>query len=212
MHRDGGFLPEEALPPPPRRQHASAQLQQPSLQQQQQRREREQLLLQQQQQQQQQQSMTCPRCSAPDPWVAAFDSCSRCCPPREQQLISKKTAKELYLLTDGDLKGLGSLLRANPHGATLAPMRLFLESQVKAVAAERHGVSVAGSGGGAGGASTSGRSGHHNDDEEEEYDDFGEEDLDGGFLKPPQKPKDALEARLEAARLERLRLMWPSGP
>ena len=148
--------------------------------------------------------MTCPRCSAPDPWVAAFDSCSRCCPPREQQLISKKTAKELYLLTDGDLKGLGSLLRANPHGATLAPMRLFLESQVKAVAAERHGVSVAGSGGGAGGASTSGRSGHHNDDEEEEYDDFGEEDLDGGFLKPPQKPKDALEARLEAARLERL--------
>lgn len=156
------------------------------------------------QQQQQQSSARCPRCGAPDPWVSAFDSCSRCCPASEQ-LISKKTAKELYLLTDGDLRGLGSLLRANPHGATLAPMRLFLESQVRAVAAQRHGVSVAGT---TSSSSSSRRRQQQQQRDYEEYDDdegiddrAGEEE-EGGFIKP--SGNSTLEARLEAARLERL--------
>jgi len=203
--REGGFIHEaEALPPvvPPRRSAAAgaaAQLQHPSLQQQNQAREREQQLLLLQQQQQSSSSI-CPLCSSPDPWVAAFNSCcSRCCPANEQ-LISKKTAKELYLLTDGDLKGLGSLLRANPHGATLAPMRLFLESQVRAVAAGRHGIESAGAGASRG----SSRQQRVHYDEEEQGEDEREDFGDGGFLRPPSRNSNSLDARLEAARLERL--------
>lgn len=40
------------------------------------------------------------------------------------------TAKELYVVTDGDLKKLGSLSKSNPHKKDWSQMRLFLESQV----------------------------------------------------------------------------------
>ena len=51
----------------------------------------------------------------------------------------QRTAKDLYLVTDRDLARLGFVERKNPHGAGWAPMRLFLEAQVAAAAATRHG-------------------------------------------------------------------------
>ena len=55
-------------------------------------------------------------------------------------LSHQSTAKELYLVTDRDLARLGSVTRRNPHGGgSFAPMRLYLESQVKAASSARHG-------------------------------------------------------------------------
>ena len=42
----------------------------------------------------------------------------------------QSTAKQLYLLTDGDLKKLGSVQKENPHKKEWNPMRLYMQSQV----------------------------------------------------------------------------------
>jgi len=43
------------------------------------------------------------------------------------------------LVTDADLAALGTLQRDNPHHRQFAPMKLYLASQVAAVAARKHG-------------------------------------------------------------------------
>ena len=49
------------------------------------------------------------------------------------------TAKQQYLLTDGDLRPLGSLERKNPRKKDWNPMKLYMESQVKDVAYAKYG-------------------------------------------------------------------------
>ena len=44
--------------------------------------------------------------------------------------LPQSTAKQLYLLTDGDLKKLGSIQKENPHKKQWNPMRLYMQSQV----------------------------------------------------------------------------------
>jgi len=63
----------------------------------------------------------CARCPSPlsttdAEWAAAFGLalCPAC--KAADHLVSRKTAKELYLVTDADLSRLGRLSRANPHG------------------------------------------------------------------------------------------------
>eukprot|EP00884_Botryococcus_braunii_P021736 jgi/Botrbrau1/8246/Bobra.0001s0004.1 len=72
-------------------------------------------------------------------WLVAFSVylCQEC--KRNENLISKGTAKELYVVTDGDLKKLGSLSKSNPHKRDWSQMRLFLESQVQDMAYSKHG-------------------------------------------------------------------------
>jgi hypothetical protein len=53
--------------------------------------------------------------------------CSLKCAERLQS-----TAKELYLVTDGDLKKLGCLTRANPQHKDWAPLKLYMQSQARA--------------------------------------------------------------------------------
>ena len=43
----------------------------------------------------------------------------------------QSTAKELYLVTDNDLKKLGHLSRSNPHHKDWAPLTLYMQSQVR---------------------------------------------------------------------------------
>lgn len=49
------------------------------------------------------------------------------------------TAKQQYLLTDTDLKQLGSLERKNPRQIDWNPMKLYMESQVRNVAHAKYG-------------------------------------------------------------------------
>lgn len=51
----------------------------------------------------------------------------------------QSTAKQRYQVTDNDLKKLGNLKKTNPHKKNWQPMNLYLESQVKHIAYERHG-------------------------------------------------------------------------
>ena len=44
--------------------------------------------------------------------------------------LPQSTVKQLYLLTDGDLKKLGSIQKENPHQKQWNPMRLYMQSQV----------------------------------------------------------------------------------
>ena len=44
--------------------------------------------------------------------------------------VMQSSAKENYLLTDGDLKKLGSITRNNPRKKDWSAMRLYLQSQV----------------------------------------------------------------------------------
>eukprot|EP00873_Tetraselmis_striata_P007281 jgi/Tetstr1/427545/TSEL_017671.t1 len=55
------------------------------------------------------------------------------------ELLPKGKAKQLYLLNDADIAHLGSIKRENPHKAAWNSMRLYLLSQVEAVAAAKHG-------------------------------------------------------------------------
>ncbi|KAK9915247.1 hypothetical protein WJX75_006703 [Coccomyxa subellipsoidea] len=57
----------------------------------------------------------------------------------QDDLISKGNAKSLYLLTDTDLKKLGSIAKSNPQKKNWSPMRLFLLSQVEDAAHKKHG-------------------------------------------------------------------------
>ena len=45
--------------------------------------------------------------------------------------MTKSQAKEVYLLTDGDLSGLGSVKRGNPRNSNWSQMRLFLASDLE---------------------------------------------------------------------------------
>ena len=46
---------------------------------------------------------------------------------------------QLYLLTDTDLRGLGTLERKNPQNKNWAPLKMYLLSQVRERAIEKHG-------------------------------------------------------------------------
>lgn len=63
--------------------------------------------------------------------------CSSC--KRDYKLISKVAAKQIYLVTDGDLKKLGSVEKDNPRRNNWGKMRLYLMRQVEEVAMRRHG-------------------------------------------------------------------------
>lgn len=52
--------------------------------------------------------------------------------PIERATTLQSTAKELYLLTDKDLKKLGSIAKANPHKKDWNAMRLYMQSQAGA--------------------------------------------------------------------------------
>jgi hypothetical protein len=58
----------------------------------------------------------CPSTMFDSDWLATFGIalCPAC--KSADHLISRKTAKDLYLVTDTDLARLGSASRANPHG------------------------------------------------------------------------------------------------
>ncbi|WPT12921.1 DNA repair protein RAD14 [Picochlorum sp. SENEW3] len=58
---------------------------------------------------------------------------------KSEKLVSKSTAKQQYLLTDGDLKDLGYIERKNPRKNDWHPMRLYMESQVRDVAYTKYG-------------------------------------------------------------------------
>jgi DNA repair protein len=84
----------------------------------------------------------CSKCNSlsySDEFFKAFNVmfCNQC--RRNEKLISKSTAKQSYQLTDGDISKLGSVKRSNPHKKDWQPMRLYLESQVREVAFEKHG-------------------------------------------------------------------------
>ncbi|KAK9831261.1 hypothetical protein WJX74_009799 [Apatococcus lobatus] len=57
----------------------------------------------------------------------------------EESLISKGTAKQEWLLTDGDMRKLGSITKENPHKKEWSAMRLYLLSQVEKRSMEKHG-------------------------------------------------------------------------
>lgn len=87
----------------------------------------------------------CERCGDPRPhavspkWLAAFGValCTAC--RAADELVTKTAAKEAYLVSDHDLAPLGTLSRENPRNRQFAPMKLYLASQVAAVAARKHG-------------------------------------------------------------------------
>ena len=66
--------------------------------------------------------------------------CSSCSTSEEGcALISKTTATKRFHVTDLDLEALGSLSKANPHHATWAPTKLYMQSQVEALAHAKWG-------------------------------------------------------------------------
>lgn len=72
-------------------------------------------------------------------WFDVFNVvlCPSC--KKEEELITKSSAKENYMLTDGDLKKLGSISRNNPRKKDWSAMRLYLQSQCEKAAFEKHG-------------------------------------------------------------------------
>lgn len=84
----------------------------------------------------------CSKCSSlsySDEFFKAFGVlvCNQC--RKGERLVSKSAAKMQFQITDGDMARLGSVRRANPHRKDWQPMRLYLESQVRAVAHAKHG-------------------------------------------------------------------------
>ncbi|KAL6756598.1 hypothetical protein V8C86DRAFT_2646054 [Haematococcus lacustris] len=65
--------------------------------------------------------------------------CVHCLRDTHYQLIPKGTAKELFLLSDGDLKRLGCITKANPQHKQWSGMKLYLKLQVAEVAQRKHG-------------------------------------------------------------------------
>ncbi|KAK9828674.1 hypothetical protein WJX72_001467 [[Myrmecia] bisecta] len=63
--------------------------------------------------------------------------CNQC--KQDEQLISKSTARQSYLLTDTDLKKLGSIGKQNPHRKEWNAMRLYLQSQVEELSYTKYG-------------------------------------------------------------------------
>lgn len=58
------------------------------------------------------------------------------CKKKLYPMVTKSTAKERFFCTDAQLAGLRCLARKNPRKPTWAPMKLFLESEVRALTAE----------------------------------------------------------------------------
>ena len=66
--------------------------------------------------------------------------CKACAATQEKyKLLTKTTAKEEYLVTDGDLQSLGFISRKNPRKDAWGPMHLYLRAQVEEIAIVRHG-------------------------------------------------------------------------
>ncbi|CAL5221497.1 g3700 [Coccomyxa viridis] len=63
--------------------------------------------------------------------------CNSC--KQNEELIAKGNAKSLYMLTDGDLKKLGTLSKTNPQNKQWAPLKLYLLSQIEEAAHKKHG-------------------------------------------------------------------------
>lgn len=82
---------------------------------------------------------TCGNLSFSQEWYKAFGVvlCNGC--KAQEELIPKSTAKQLYLLTDGDLKKLGSIEKPNPHKKEWNPMRLYMQSQVEEASYKKYG-------------------------------------------------------------------------
>ncbi|KAL3137745.1 hypothetical protein ABBQ38_005009 [Trebouxia sp. C0009 RCD-2024] len=82
---------------------------------------------------------SCGNLSFSQEWFKAFGVvlCNGC--KAQEELIPKSTAKQLYLLTDGDLKKLGSIQKENPHQKQWNPMRLYMQSQVENASYAKHG-------------------------------------------------------------------------
>lgn len=53
--------------------------------------------------------------------------------------LMQSSAKENYMLTDGDLKKLGSITRSNPRKKDWSAMRLYLQSQVSTAIQKAYG-------------------------------------------------------------------------
>ncbi|GAX75983.1 hypothetical protein CEUSTIGMA_g3426.t1 [Chlamydomonas eustigma] len=72
-------------------------------------------------------------------WYEAFGVliCESC--KNHEQLISKGQAKQVFLLTENDLKRLGTLSKVNPQHKSWRPMQLYLQSQVEEIAQRKHG-------------------------------------------------------------------------
>lgn len=72
-------------------------------------------------------------------WYSTFGValCEQC--KRAEKLVSKANAKAIYLLTDLDLKKLGTLKKPNPQNRNWQPMQLYLQSQVEEIAEKKHG-------------------------------------------------------------------------
>lgn len=81
----------------------------------------------------------CGNLSFSQEWYKAFGVvlCNGC--KAQEELIPKSTAKQLYLLTDGDLKKLGSVQKENPHKKEWNPMRLYMQSQVEEASYKKYG-------------------------------------------------------------------------
>jgi hypothetical protein len=69
--------------------------------------------------------------------VFGVEMCMHC--KARDELLHKGKVKQLYLLTDADIAHLGSLRRDNPVKSQWTSMRLYLQSQVEAVAVAKHG-------------------------------------------------------------------------
>lgn len=82
---------------------------------------------------------TCGNLSFSQEWYKAFGVvfCNGC--KAQEELITKSTAKQLYLLTDGDLKKVGSIQKDNPHKKEWNPMRLYMQSQVEEASYKKYG-------------------------------------------------------------------------
>mmetsp|Transcript_8164 Transcript_8164/g.17499 ORF Transcript_8164/g.17499 Transcript_8164/m.17499 type:complete len:175 (+) Transcript_8164:18-542(+) len=63
--------------------------------------------------------------------------CDAC--KKDEKLMSKSNAKQLYMLTDKDLSKLGTVTKTNPQHKNWTAMKLYLQSQVEEVAVRKHG-------------------------------------------------------------------------
>eukprot|EP00465_Bigelowiella_longifila_P011158 CAMPEP_0185260594 /NCGR_PEP_ID=MMETSP1359-20130426/9172_1 /TAXON_ID=552665 /ORGANISM="Bigelowiella longifila, Strain CCMP242" /LENGTH=486 /DNA_ID=CAMNT_0027846937 /DNA_START=53 /DNA_END=1510 /DNA_ORIENTATION=- len=74
-------------------------------------------------------------------WHRAFGVlvCNKCKYGNPQfDLIPKSKAKQLFLVTDGELNCIGTISKPNPYKPSWAPMKLYLKSQVLEMSRERY--------------------------------------------------------------------------
>ncbi|GAB5363081.1 hypothetical protein AAMO2058_000852800 [Amorphochlora amoebiformis] len=86
----------------------------------------------------------CSKCQGPrinSDWKESFgvSICNSCKygNPR-YDLVTKSKAKQHYLLTEGELSGLGTISKPNPHKSTWAPMKLYLKEQVVKISRRKY--------------------------------------------------------------------------